>query len=720
MKRIASLIIILLTLASVYAQQTITVTRCRGWFETATLKWKAVKDASWYQVSYSGEGVSGVADDMLIRTYSDHIRCDIPGLKAGDYTFVISAFDKKGESIAESYEVACKVQAFTREGWAFAGENGDARTTYSPGAYNMDGTPKEDAAIYYLTADNANTLTGTVIIDSKGKKNTFTGICNILTAYGRGYDSTPVIIRVIGQVKQSDIEGLKDNNFLSFTGSNNTTRLFPNVTIEGIGDDATLYGYGITCKRTKGVECRNLGIMLFGDDGFSMDTDNSNIWIHHNDFYYGAPGSDADQVKGDGSIDMKYNSTNVTVAYNHFFDSGKVMGCGGSKETVPTYYLTVHHNWFDHCDSRCPRLHYATAHVYNNYYDGVSVYGMGNTTETSAFMEGNYFRNCPRPMMISGQGTDKWDGASGTFSGQSGGMTKAFSNYIAGAQRIVYQDEYPTDFDAYLVDSRDEEIPSSVVSKNGGWAYSNFDTKETMYSAKVEEPEDAMTSCTTYAGRMDGGDLPWTFDNATEDENHDVIPELKEAILNYQCSLVSIQQEGSSGGNTDPDPDPSGIIKGGYIIDLINDGNSGFTITGTTSSDKGTVTIDGNEYAECLNMDSSADITFTITEPMLMTLCFNGSAGNRIIVTNLDEITIPDDNMVERTLPTAGVYTIVRSSGESYLYYIALTPLGSAVGSPGESIPASKDAPAYNLAGQRVGAAGRGLVVRKGIKQFNR
>ncbi len=145
--------------------------------------------------------------------------------------------------------------------------------------------------------------------------------------------------------------------------------------------------------------------MLFGDDAVSMDTDNANIWIHHNDFFYGAPGSDADQVKGDGTIDMKYNSSNITISYNHFWESGKSMGCGGSTETVPTFYVTFHHNWFDHVDSRNPRLHYTTAHVYNNYFDGVSKYCIGNTTETSAFVEANHFRHCDRPMMISGQGT---------------------------------------------------------------------------------------------------------------------------------------------------------------------------------------------------------------------------------------------------------------------------------------------------------------------------
>ena len=40
-------------------------------------------------------------------------------------------------------------------------------------------------------------------------------------------------------------------------------------------------------------------------DSISIDTDNSNLWIHNNDFYYGSAGGDKDQAKGDGSLDIK-------------------------------------------------------------------------------------------------------------------------------------------------------------------------------------------------------------------------------------------------------------------------------------------------------------------------------------------------------------------------------------------------------------------------------
>lgn len=407
----------------------ITIDKYGGWLESAYVTWQPVNGAIGYEVSYSGNGIDKcITDVSLVRQYPDGLRADIPGLRAGEYTITIDALDNDGVLLESVTTPLVTVLPHNREGFAF--DNGNV-----PGGYNLDGTPKDDARIIYVSANTVNTVSCEVK-DNKGKATVYTGLGNILSAYGKGADKTPLIIRVIGTIASNEIDGLKDGNYINFQGRNNTTAMIENITLEGIGMDATLYGYGICFKRAHNIEIRNIGIMLFGDDAVSMDTDNSNIWLHNIDFFYGAPGSDADQVKGDGSIDMKYNSTSITISYNHFFDSGKVMGCGGTTGEDENLKITFHHNWFDHADSRCPRLHYTTAHIYNNYYDGVSVYSIGNTTESSAFVENNYFRNCNRPMMISGQGTDSYDESAGTytlkgtFSGQDGGMTKAYNNIL--------------------------------------------------------------------------------------------------------------------------------------------------------------------------------------------------------------------------------------------------------------------------------------------------
>ena len=52
-------------------------------------------------------------------------------------------------------------------------------------------------------------------------------------------------------MKNTDIDGLKDGNYLNFEGKNVTDCSLEHVTLEGIGDDATLYGYGVKIQRYK-------------------------------------------------------------------------------------------------------------------------------------------------------------------------------------------------------------------------------------------------------------------------------------------------------------------------------------------------------------------------------------------------------------------------------------------------------------------------------------
>lgn len=99
----------------------------------------------------------------------------------------------------------------------------------------------------------------------------------------------------------------------------------------------------------------------------------------------------------------------------------------------------------------------------------------------SAFVENNYFRNCKNPMMSSGQGTDAL--GEGTFSGETGGIIKAYNNHIEGAASYITYAQDNTSFDAYEVSSPTETVPSSVVTASGSTTYNNFDTDSSlMYS----------------------------------------------------------------------------------------------------------------------------------------------------------------------------------------------------------------------------------------------
>lgn len=511
----------------------IIINESAGWLETAYVKWTPFQGATRYNVYYSGEGITDKKiDTQLIRSYGTYFRADVLGLAAGSYTIKIVPVVAGSESMVDAAATpTLTVISHKREGFAFV--SGTSR--FIPGAYNEDGTPKTGAKIIYLTAQNVNTVTCDVI-GERGTAISTSGLMNILEARGKGYDKTPLIIRMIGLIKASHITGIK--NYIAFIGANTSARLIENITFEGVGDDATAHGYGFFTKRSKGIEIRNIGIMMFGDDGVSMEANNFNIWVHNNDFFYGAPGGDADQVKGDGSIDMKYNTTNITISYNHFWDSGKTTFAGGAEESNPIYF-TYHHNWFDHSDSRHARICHATVHMYNNYFSANSTMCLLNTENSSAFIEANDFRNCPYPMMINMQGTnyEKWPNGE-----QNGGMTKAFNNNIDKVTKLLYQTDRPNDFDAYIVTSRNEQIPSTVISRKGGNIYSNFDTDPTMYLYNPDSPDDVKNNVTMYAGRITGGDLKWTFN--TSDENSSVIiPGLKTVIVNYSSALVAIQDE---------------------------------------------------------------------------------------------------------------------------------------------------------------------------------
>lgn len=515
--------------------------------ESLYVIWKSVENAKRYDVYFLTDENEEmhVVDAQLSREYEDYWRVDIPGLKAGIYKVNICAIGEDDKIIDQETISDVHVIPYVREGFAFADGT-------SPGAYNTDGTLKENTRILYVTKSNANSIT----IDVQGQKTLErqTGLCGILTAYGKGYDKTPLCIRILGTLSKDDVDGLNKLDYLELTGANTGSRILENVTIEGIGIDATLTGgIAIHLKRTKGIEIRNLGIMLFTDDAISMENDNFNIWIHNCDFFYGAPGSDDDQEKGDGCIDMKYNTTNITISHNHFWDSGKCTFAGGATESNPIYF-TYHHNWFDHCDSRCPRLCHATAHIYNNYMDGNPTMDILSTENTSAFVEANHFRNCPYPMEINMQGSNYERWPDGT---QDGGLIKAYNNKIDGAVKLYYQTDRPNDFDAYLVASREEIIPNTVVSRRGGNTYSNFDTSDGMYDYLPDSPDDVAEKTMKSAGRLQGGDIKWTFNNTVDDADKEINAGLKSLLLNYKSGLLKVQDiDSETPENPIPIPPP--------------------------------------------------------------------------------------------------------------------------------------------------------------------
>ena len=511
------------------------ITEAKSWLESAYLKWVPFEGASSYNVYIDDKKI----DTQLIRQYASYFRADVLGLKAGTYSIKVVPVNAEGKEMAGANTATnLVVKSHNREGFAHFNFEGI-------GAYNNDGTLKPDAKVLYITASTAKTVSTDVIVGSKNKKVNAKGFQAIINAYQKGYDTTPIAFRIIGKVSLADLDGISSSSEgIQIKGKSGYSTM--NMTFEGVGDDATVYGFGFLVRNSKSVEFRNFAIMRCLDDAMSLDTQNSNIWIHHMDLFYGRKGSAADQAKGDGTVDIKGNSKYVTVAFNHFWDNGKSSMCGMKSETGENW-ITYHHNWFDHSDSRHARVRTMTVHMYNNYYQHCDVYGIGATSGSNIFMESNYFEAVKRPIMSSLQGTDI-KGSKGTFSGENGGMIKSYGNVFvdkpSGFSYITYADN-PASFDAYEVAKPSDQLPASVKTLVGGTCYNNFDTNpDVMYSHTADNAVDVPSIIEGFygAGRLNHGDIHFDIPDETvvTSGHQQPLPALANILDSYESGVVKV------------------------------------------------------------------------------------------------------------------------------------------------------------------------------------
>lgn len=616
----------------------IQITEAKGWQESAYLKWAPFEGASSYNVYVGDKKI----DAQLIRQYASYYRADVLGLKAGTYSVKVVPVNAEGTEITGANTASnLVVKSYNREGFAhfkYAGV----------GAYNNDGTLKAGAKVLYITAKTAKTVSTTV---NTGKLETITGLQSIIDAYSKGKDKTPIAFRIIGKVNLSDLDHISSSaEGLQVKGA------MMNMTFEGVGDDATVYGFGFLLREAESVEFRNFAIMRCLDDAMSLDTKNSHVWIHNMDLFYGKKGGAADQAKGDGTVDIKGDSKYVTVAYNRFWDNGKASMCGMKSETGENW-ITYHHNWFDHSDSRMARVRTMSVHMYNNYYQHNDVYGIGATSGSSIFMESNYFDAVKRPIMSSLQGTDaKGDG---TFSGEKGGLIKAYGNVFANKpdnfSYITYA-ENNTSFDAYEVSDPSQQVPSSVKTLVGGTSYNNFDTNSSlMYAYAADKAEDVPSIVEGFygAGRLNHGDIDFAIPDETVVTNghQQPWPALASILDAYTSGVVKVFGEsnaageggsteggstggsgegGSTGGST------GGTTEGGSTVTPIEGtvlvtftdskpSSSIVTVSGNYATNKGTATIDGTSYSTCVKMESATNISVTVDKKVTMTLYFSSA-----------------------------------------------------------------------------------------------
>src|SRR5689334_3090557 len=190
-------------------------------------------------------------------------------------------------------------------------------------------------------------------------------------------------------LQSSSRQVIRVSGMISLSGMH---KVSSNKSILGVGSGSGLSGGGLNLSGVSNVIIRNLVLRNADDDSINVQDSAHNIWIDHNDLSNGH----------DGLVDIKRGSDFVTVSWNHFHNHDKtaLLGHddGNGSQDIGHLRVTYHHNWFDGTTQRHPRVRFGNpVHVYNNYYNGNSGYGVASTCNAGVLVERNYFENVSHP-----------------------------------------------------------------------------------------------------------------------------------------------------------------------------------------------------------------------------------------------------------------------------------------------------------------------------------
>ncbi len=522
----------------VLTQGEVTVKSSAGKSESASIIFDPVSGAEAYNIYVDGAKV----DEKIAYTvdYDSFVRTDLTGLKKGTHNIEIAAVKSGSESTATKTKISLKIEAYDRSGYAHFNYTEGVGAYKDDGTLKdnaivlyVTDQNKNSVELTY----NGKTVRGIGnILNSVGqdcgeaghegqcrkvddgksyyaKANTNQGILLDLAQ-----NNIPLVVRFVGCVsntglykpgtfdasKKGLIEGLTAYAVSSTKNEDGTVagenkkladyggtvgdnghmarmKSAKNVTLEGVGSEATLDGWGIhlmaeTAYPTlaRNFEVRNLAFINTPEDAVGMEgqAEESTLtfkaavercWVHHNTFI--CPNisnpAEGDKNSGDGSCDFKRGNY-FTCSYNYFEECHKTNLVGSGKNSIQ-YNLSYHHNIWYNCGSRMPKARRANIHFYNNLIVGTSSDGKGaGSADLSAYSymyaENNYFLGAKNPIMTNG-------GSEGD------GAAKLYGNNIIGSYGDI----------SGIVDSREAQVASQCEYAVGGIDYRNFDTNPELF-----------------------------------------------------------------------------------------------------------------------------------------------------------------------------------------------------------------------------------------------
>ena len=407
------------------------------------------ENSSDYTISYKKANTSDyiTLDKELLRKENNNFRYDIVGLTKGEYTIRIQAKN----TVYKEYTTF--ISEYDKSGYAHFNYNSGI------GAYNNDGSLKDNSIVLYVTEENKNTIS--IVYNNK----TYTGIVNILV--NAKNINVPIDVRFIGKVSaatwnelinkayteattstikgangkylslkgysQEEIisNGFNTLNETSYSKLNGLTNKVlydsskkefdsyynmcdiseaKNLTLEGIGNDSEIFQWGFEFKKCNSIEVRNLIFTDYTEDAIGFEGSKSDIassgnyWIHNCEFNVGKNYwdvcSEQDKHDGDGSTDIKY-CHNITVSYCVYNATHKTNLIGANQDSLQ-YNITLHHNYYNQASQRLPLVRQTNLHSYNNYFLGNknSLSGISVRSNSYSVIENCYFENMKNPIEL--------------------------------------------------------------------------------------------------------------------------------------------------------------------------------------------------------------------------------------------------------------------------------------------------------------------------------
>lgn len=310
-------------------------------------------------------------------------------------------------------------------GWLFTGWSGGYSGTSA--TVIMDANKNITASFSQVSTPNVNfNMIGYATVNAEGystttggaggSTRTITTLAQLESwAASRENNSTPEIVYISGKISSSSSTIV-------------TVKHGANVSILGRGSNAELQNIGLNIRNYNNVIVRNLKIheVLYPNDALTID-ESHHVWVDHCELH-SKIGSGITVDTYDGLLDIKKGSRYVTVSWCYLHDHMKCSLIGhtnnsNSKALDSQMRITYHHNYFYNTDGRNPSLRYGAIHMFNNYFNKISDYGLAARVGAHALVENNHYNDVLLPMS-----TDKFP-----VSGQPNGYICQTGNLFTGS-----------------------------------------------------------------------------------------------------------------------------------------------------------------------------------------------------------------------------------------------------------------------------------------------